>query len=214
MDFIFNVLLIIHVISGFTALIVGLIPMIAKKGGKLHNQSGLIYFWSMFGVFISSQPMALIKSNAFLFTIGIFSFYLTLSGYRFSKRKGWEHLQSFDKIYMFITFITSLIMLGYAIYLASTGILYTAIILGVFGSICFLFSSRDLKRFGKTSKPKHWIILHLVRMIGAYIATFTAFAVTNIHFLPGLALWIMPTVIGIAGSILAAKHFRKKYKIV
>ncbi len=214
MDFIFNVLLIIHVISGFTALIVGLIPMIAKKGGKLHNQSGLIYFWSMFGVFISSQPMALIKSNAFLFTIGIFSFYLALSGYRFSKRKGWEHLQSFDKIYMFITFITSLIMLGYAIYLASTGILYTAIILGVFGTICFLFSSRDLKRFGKKSKPKHWIILHLVRMIGAYIATFTAFAVTNIHFLPGLVLWIMPTVIGIAGSILAANHFRKKYKIV
>ncbi len=214
MDFIFNVLLIIHVISGFTALIVGLIPMIAKKGGKLHNQSGLIYFWSMFGVFISSQPMALIKSNAFLFTIGTFSFYLALSGYRFSKRKGWEHLQSFDKIYMFITFITSLIMLGYAIYLTSTGILYTAIILGVFGTICFLFSSRDLKRFGKTSKPKHWIILHLVRMIGAYIATFTAFAVTNIHFLPGLVLWIMPTVIGITGSILAAKHFRKKYKIV
>lgn len=213
METLFSILLVIHIASGFTALIVGIIPMIARKGGKLHNRSGKIYFWAMFGVFISSQPMAYIKGNEFLFTIGIFSFYLALSGFRFARKKGWDQLQAFDKSYMLITFITSLVMLGYTIYYALNGSIASAIILGIFGLICLVFSGSDLRRIGKKGAPKRWIILHIIRMIGAYVATFTAFAVTNINFLPDLVLWIGPTIIGSIGTAFSIIYYRKKFNI-
>lgn len=213
MDFLFKILLVIHIISGFTALIVGLIPMYATKGGKLHNQSGLIYFWAMFGVFATSQPMAFIKGNVFLFTIGIFSFYLALTGYRAAKRKGWDQLTGFDKRIIQFTLFTSLVMFVFAGYYAFARQTNIAIILAVFASICFWFSASDWKNFGKKSIPKQWMILHLTRMLGAYIATFTAFAATNLYFLPTYAIWLLPTLVGTIGILLAVKYFRKKFGI-
>lgn len=213
MEYFFNILLILHIISGFTALVVGIIPMVAKKGGKVHNTAGLIYFWAMFGVFLTSQPMAFIKNNAFLFTIGIFSFYMVWTGYRFAKHKSWDQLKQFDKTIMLLTMITSLVMLVLAIYYAMMARTNIALILGAFGSVCLLFSFKDLRNFGKKSKPKQWIILHLTRMLGAYIATFTAFAATNIYFLPTLAIWLIPALVGTIGISFTARYFRKKFNI-
>jgi len=212
MDALFKVLLTLHVVSGFTALIIGVVPMVAKKGGKLHKKSGLIYFWAMFGVFITSVPMAFIKWNIFLFTIGIFSFYFVLTGYRFAKRKGWHLLTSFDKGIMLTTFTTSILMIGYSAYLFYLGS-QNWIILGIFGIICFLTSIDDLRKFGKKSEDnKNWFYQHLIRMLGGYIATSTAFVVTNLTFLPPLIGWLAPTVIGSIGITLTMIHYKRKFK--
>lgn len=213
MELLFQILLVLHIISGFTALLIGIIPMYAPKGSKLHNRSGMVYFWAMFGVFLTSQPMAFIKGNVFLFTIGIFSFYLVFTGYIFAKRKGGNQPTKFDKVIIQLTFVTSLIMFLFAGYYAYLGLTESAIILGVFASISFGFSASDWRRFGKKSPPKQWMILHLSRMIGAYTATFTAFAATNLYFLPTLAIWLLPTLFSTIGIALSIKHFRKKFGI-
>ena len=48
-------------------------------------------------------------------------------------------------------------------------------------------------------------------MLAAYIATFTAFAVTNITFLPGLLVWLTPTVIGSAGIAMTITYYKRKF---
>jgi uncharacterized membrane protein YhaH (DUF805 family) len=52
---------------------------------------------------------------------------------------------------------------------------------------------------GKTQPNKYWLLLHLQRMMGAYIASFTAFVVVNAHHIPlnipGIVYWLLPTAI-------------------
>jgi hypothetical protein len=87
----------------------------------------------------------------------------------------------------------------------------------VFGIILLGFAMRDLRKLTKnpTLQPndKTWLIKHIGMISGAYIATLTAFLVTNINFNPGWVVWLTPTLVG---SILIAKksrEWRKKLKI-
>ena len=47
-------------------------------------------------------------------------------------------------------------------------------------------------------------------MCGSYIATFTAFALVNMRFLPLVLLWILPTVVGTIGITLTITFYRKR----
>jgi|GEM_PF-3679179 len=53
---------------------------------------------------------------------------------------------------------------------------------------------------------------HLIRMSGAYTATFTAFCVVNNPYFPDLIAWFAP---GLLASILITRtvlHYKKKFK--
>lgn len=213
MKLLFTILFVLHILSGFIALLSGIVPMIAKKGGYWHNLFGRIYFWAMFGVFVTSVPMALIKSNIFLFTIAVFSFYFVLTGYRFSLRKGFHLLNGFDLWIMRTTLVTSLGMVSYAVYLYFYADHDAWIILGVFGIISLRQTFSDLRKFGKAGKHNEWISEHLNRMGGGYIATFTAFTVTNLTFLPVLVGWLGPTVVGLVIMVIAGRRAKQRFKI-
>ena len=99
-------LLIIHIATGCTALLVGLIPMFSKKGSRLHNRAGLIYVYCMIVVAVSAlllcvlQPLKMMR--IFLTGIAIFSFYLSMTGWRATKQKKSGPTQA-DKILTYIT---------------------------------------------------------------------------------------------------------------
>jgi len=52
------------------------------------------------------------------------------------------------------------------------------------------------------------LVTHLQRMIGAYIASLTAFLVVNNTILPGVIAWLLPSVL-LVPFIMA---WSKKYK--
>ncbi len=215
MEAIFNVLLISHIICGSISIITGPIPAITQKGGKWHNQTGMIYFWAMTGVFITCIPMSFMKGNVFLFTIGIFSYYAVFTGLRFAKMKGYGKLTILDKRVFQVTFITSIIMILYAgylyFYLNSSE---PAIILLVFGLLCLKGSKEDLDKWGIPQNKGNWIIVHLTRMLGSYIAATTAFLVTALYSIfPPIVLWLGPTVIGGYWIFLSQRYYVKKYKL-
>ena len=85
-------LLYLHITAGFIALVLGLVAMLAPKGQTLHNRSGLIYFWAMMIISLTSTLISLggEQLNLFLFVVGIFSFYMTFTGYRSTKVKNNE----------------------------------------------------------------------------------------------------------------------------
>ena len=74
----FTGILWIHIISGSLALIAGPIAMFNQDGGKLHRKSGIIYFYSMMVIFVSSIILSIVRENWFLFMVGIFSCYLVI----------------------------------------------------------------------------------------------------------------------------------------
>ena len=83
-----TVLLLLHVVAGFTSLITGGIASFTRKGGKGHRSAGKWFFWGMTGVFVTAIAVSILKNLAFLFMIGFFSYYLVVRGYRFLYLKG------------------------------------------------------------------------------------------------------------------------------
>lgn len=210
---IYKIILIIHVISGFSALIIGLIPMFSKKGSKLHIQTGKVYFWAMFGVFFTSSLMFFFKPERllFLFLVGIFSFYQTFSGRRILKYKDPNTaIATFDKMIAALVSASGIAMIllsAYSIFNEQVG---RGIVYIVFGTLLASQGISDFLKFRnmQNQEPKFWLRQHIKRMGGSYIATFTAFIVVNNNFLPSLIAWLGPGVIG--GFIIAM--VLKKYK--
>jgi hypothetical protein len=176
--------LLIHVIAGVVCLITGFIAIFSNpKGGKLHRKSGLIYFWSMVIIFLTSViSITLFNFQFFLFMISIFSFFLSFTGYRALKRKKPNDVKWFDKLVAYAGFITGFILIGYGIYKAILNGNYgfTAICI-IFGSLLSANAYKDIKHFRKTEYDKlWWWFHHLNMMMASFIAAFTAFLVNNI----------------------------------
>lgn len=217
MTIISTILLAMHISGGMTALLAGLIPMFAEKGSRTHIIGGKVYLWAMWIAVFSALPLALLKMNLFLGTIGIFTAYMVYTGNRAAQRKSAVPSSRLDLVVMWGTMVVSLLMVGMAIYLAvgSEGRWPMGLVLGTFGGFCFLLTLED-RRYAlhpERFPRKAWLLMHLRRFGGAYIATFTAFVVTNVTFVPGLLLWLGPGIIG--GMILGrtASYWRQRLNI-
>ncbi len=216
-------LLITHIAAGFTALVVGLIPMFLEKGNRLHRRAGLIYVYCMIIVALTAlllctlQPFKMMR--LFLAGIAVFSFYLCITGWRATKQKKSEPTTS-DKALTFVTLFVSLAMIGFGIYLlAINGASFLPIVFTFFGVLTLTFAGRDVQFMTQPTEKMHWFFQHFIRMGGSYIATFTAALVTNIsRILPATApewtytmSWILPSIIG--GAIIGrtVKYYHKKF---
>lgn len=221
-------LLITHVAAGSLALLLGLVAMLAQKGSRLHNRTGLVYVWCMTYVALSAvllfvvQPFTIFR--LFLTGVAVFSFYLSTTGYRavVLKRAGLNLTTppSFDRWLTYITLLVSVGMMGYGLQLITAGTSsFLATLFTFFGGATFVFSGQDFWRFGKPTARMFPFFHHIARMAGSYIAAFTAFLVNNnMRFLPTdapewipLASWIAPSLIGgmMIGRTIA--HYKKKF---
>ena len=190
-------LLFIHIAGGFAALLSAFVAILSKTidgAHKWHVYSGRVYFAGMATVFLTSIPMAVLKPNAFLFMIAIFSFYLALSGLRLAiNRRGTP--EWLDWVSAVVMALTSVAMVAFGVYLLSTGESMGLTII-VFGIIGASFSLADMRTFRAGGlKGKERIAAHLQRMMGATIATLTAFIVTNFYIEPIVLLWLAPTIV-------------------
>ncbi|HNY54314.1 MAG TPA: hypothetical protein PKI86_01755, partial [Chitinophagales bacterium] len=83
------------------------------------------------------------------------------------------------------------------------------IVFVVFGFISLRFVYTDWQNYtGKAKEKNYWLLAHLQRMTGAYIASLTAFLVVN-KILPGIIVWLLPTVI-LTPLIIA---WTRKYRV-
>ncbi len=213
-----KVILFIHVLSGFTALFCGLIASIAKKGRKVHVLSGRIYYYGMLGVFLTSTALFCLEGMRLLFLllVGIFSFYFVHFGVRTLKIKNIaSNVKWHDLAYVTLVLLSGLTMIVcsflYNVHKGDgLGVLFL-----VFGALTLTATVKDLSDLLKLKykgiNGQHSVLMHVSRVGGGYIATVTAFLVTNIQFLPPLVVWIGPGVIG--GIILSRVSARLKGKM-
>lgn len=190
-------LLFIHIAGGFAALFSAAVAILSKSidsAHKWHVWSGRIYFAGMATVFLTAIPMAVLRPNPFLFMIAIFSFYLTASGWRLAKNRNGTP-QIIDWLVAGIMSITSIAMISFGFYWLIGGetMGITIIVFGVIGALFSLADTRTFRAGGLKGKDR--IAAHLQRMMGATIATLTAFIVTNFTIEPDVVLWLAPTAI-------------------
>lgn len=208
-----------HILAGFLALSTGLVPMVAKKGGKVHRLFGKLYAAAMVFTCVSALVLAGIESNGMLFSIGIFSLYMVFTGYRSVFHKRPDKGQG-SNVFDWLAAIAMALVGGYMVFdgLFAKDDLSITInpVLLVFGLISLSMGVADMRKFSKAfvvQRDKYkWLFSHFTRMMGAYIATFTAFAVTNLtYYIPDLLAWLAPTVVGTTVIFLFVGHYRKKF---
>jgi uncharacterized membrane protein len=216
METIFKVLLVLHIAGGSIGLFTGTINLIRRKGDKPHKLTGKIFAYSMLTAGFSSLALATIHPNYFLFIVGVFTIYLVATGNRYLYLK---MLGSNQKPTILDWTITAGMLLAAILFIAVGIQLLVAsnnfgIVLIVFGGLGLRLVRTDFGNYkGKVKAKNYWLLAHLQRMTGAYIASATAFLVVNSNYspvaLPPVVVWLLPTAI-LTPVIIS---WTRKYKV-
>lgn len=196
-----KLLIYIHAFFGGIGLITGMISVFVKKGSVKHKKAGKVFSYSMIissliSLFVAKMPN---HENTFLFLIGIYTIYLVLAGNRALtfKSKTKTSPTFFDKA-------ISGVMLFVSLYMLLIGIIgvynhnENSILYVFFGSIGIMNTVKDFYDFytnAFTEKKNTWLKSHLGGMVGALIASITAFMVAGLH-IGTLLVWVTPTILG------------------
>ncbi|HVU59180.1 MAG TPA: hypothetical protein VHD83_29160 [Puia sp.] len=209
-----RIILILHVLGGFTALLTGALAMLSRKGGPIHRLNGKIYFGGMTAVFISAVILSIAHHIPFLLMVGFFSYYMVVRGYRalYLKKLGrGQRAGALDWAIILSAagFIFYLVIWGILRAMAGNGFGYVGMVFGGLGS-SFLIS--DIRKFLRPPTEKmHWWFTHIAGMCGGYIATVTAFVVVNVHLNPGWITWLLPTAIGGPMIFRTVAKYKKQF---
>lgn len=217
-------LLMIHVVAGFTSLVLFWIPVIVKKGSTIHNKVGMWYVYMMTVVVLSSALLSIENLCQGLYQTAAFLGYLAvLTGYPL-----WHGMSIFKcKKNKSDTFILILRTFNWSLLIGATGLLFYAYILNFQGSsvLMIIFALLGLPSIAtlRLSKEKirsnnNWLFYHLQGMIVSGIAAYTAFFAFGGRTFFGniftgywmIIPWVMPTVIGVVVIQLMKKKYLKK----
>ena len=211
-----TILTYIHAFFGGVGLITGIGSIIVKKGQKLHRNLGKLFSFGMITSSLLSFLICLMPQheNLFLFLIGLFTIYLVISGNRALtfRLKSKIQADSTDKSISGIMLFLSIIMIMIGIYCVLNS-LNNGILFAFFGSFGFYMTIKDFIFFKHFHGLKNnWIIKHIGKMVGALIASITAFIVAGLG-IGNLIAWITPSIIGTLYIIYWNRKVESKTKL-
>lgn len=196
----FHTWLVLHIAAGATALIAGPIPMLARKGGRLHRRAGDVYAVAMSVTAVSALVLALAISSVLFLGLAVFTFFLVFNGVRAIGFVRGGAPSSLDRLVCIVTAAFSLWLLWHGVRAGNL----TSLFFGVFGSV---LPWRQWRRLHDPATD--WLVVHLTSMGAAYIATATAFLAVNLTFLPQALVFIAPTLIGAPLIARATARYRR-----
>lgn len=190
--------------------------MSVAKGGNVHRIAGKVFFWSMVYIFASAIVLGTYHWKPFLLMVSVLSFYLVYSGYRTLYQKQIHFGKGIEWYDWVVAAACGVYMLGFLIWSVDLLINGANAMLIVFFSIGGLFSIiTEVKRYFQKPDTKHsWLFNHIGRMVGGFIAALTTFSTNVLTFLPGMAQWLWPTLIGTPLIIYWVRTYRKNLTTV
>lgn len=204
----------VHILAGFLALFAGLGALGTTKGGRRHRFAGRVFVYAMAvvsGTAIGLYPLDPGFGRFFLALVAVFSFYFAFSGYRVLSRKrpadGPEVLD-WGAVAVFAVASAGILLLGGFLFVDGNGF---APVLLVFGAIGTTFAASDVRTFRARPDPGSWVGEHVIRMGAAYIATVSAFSAVNFLFLPMVARWLWPTVLGVPLFVVLRRRYERRF---
>ena len=211
MEQLFNFLLFVHIFAGTIGLVSGTLNIIRKKGDKKHKLIGKFFFYSMLVNGIFGMLMTILHPNLFLFIIGVFTIYMVATAQRYLSLKGISKGQKVLKIDWILSCTMLLFGIGFIIYsillfLKSNSF---GLVLLAFGLISIMMVWLDFKNYtNKITDKNFWLLVHIQRMTGAFIAATTAFLVVNNTYLPPVIAWLLPSVLIVPLIIIWSKKYK------
>ncbi|RZJ19862.1 MAG: hypothetical protein EON85_16450, partial [Brevundimonas sp.] len=198
---IYPLLLAVHIVAGLGAVLIGIAPVLTRKGSRAHRLTGRIFSLCMAILLAAAWVMTALKMDTYLLALSASATLTLFSGLRVLGRKR-PDLRRADRA----TALDGLVTLGIAgvgalvlwMVLTGRGVGPTAVSMAlVYGLLSM--SLWDAWRFLRPTdwpfSPELWRYEHLWKMLGAYSAVLSAFAGNFLRFVPApwSALW--PTLL-------------------
>ena len=236
-NLLFDVLLLVHIATGFVGLAAFWIPVFARKGGRVHVRAGRIFTYCAYVVTLSAVTASagrivsfqvqgigfadrpdVYGSALFLGYLGMVTFATVRQAMRVvATRRAPETLRTpFHEALGWASIAGSVAVIAFALGVWSDS---SPILLGL--SPIGLFTGSSMLRLMRNPGAQHmgWFYSHLGSMLGGGIAFHTAFIVFGAqrvwaYELAGpLAIvpWILPTVIGIPAIVVWTRYYRRRF---
>lgn len=190
MTSIFFPVLALHIFCGLICVVIGLIPLITQKGGRVHRLSGRIYAGVMTMLLIAAWIMTAIHFSPYFLALTAMATLGLFSGLRVMGRKR-PDLNREDRAKPLDWMVTSgiaglaLVILYLTVSGSTGGGFAVSVALSVAGLV---YGTYDLWRFCAPTvwpfSPRLWMYEHLVKMIGTYSAVWAAFSGNFMTFIP------------------------------
>jgi hypothetical protein len=202
--------ILIHIITGSIALILGLIAIIVNKGKRLHKQVGKVFLMLLAIVIITGLlGVFIFGRNSFLLVITLLSGYNGFSGYRVLQTKSNEPYW-LDIVASIICLLSVFYFLHY---FKSIGMIWQPVIIySTIGALLTIISYDFFKYFIPKARYKRlWFYEHIYKMIGAFTALLAAFTGTVFsNYRPYSQ--ILPSVFGIILQIGFISYYFLKHR--
>jgi hypothetical protein len=216
----YSIARLLHIAGGATALSVFWLPLVAKKGGKVHRRAGWVYVVAMALVAVTGAVLAiryLLDDDPNNDTGGLFLLYVGLlsatSASMGMRVLGQKHRTSASTSVWDLGFPTALLLGGVA--LGAKAVTSASPLLGVFAALGIFIAAQQLRAWRSAPKTKlDWLLQHMGGMGASCIATVTAFLVVNAGRF-GLErwaffVWVMPGVLGGVGLALWQRAYQRR----
>lgn len=217
---IYPLLLAVHIAAGLGTVLIGIAPVLTRKGSRAHRVFGRTFAVLMAVLLVCAWAMTALKMNTYLLALSASASLTLFSGLRVLGRKR-PDLTRADR--------ATALDWGVTLALASVGLIILALVLTGHSSgppaisIALVYAALsmggwDVWRFARPTdwpfSPELWRYEHLWKMLGAYSAVLSAFSGNFLRFLPPpwSALWPTLlfqalTVIWIAVLVLRRRRF-------
>lgn len=169
--------IVIHILAGSSALLIGLFILTTAKGGKQHRSSGHLFLWLLSVVILTGLVGVFIfKRNSFLLVITVLSGYLGFSGFRVMRNR--SNKPRLLDVAAAILSISSVFFFVY--YFRSIGMIWSPVIIYSTVGYLVLVVVYDLSRYLITKKTYQniWMYEHILKMVSAFSALLSAFTGT------------------------------------
>lgn len=202
MEPLFKPALFIHVSCGLLATIVGLAPLVTRKGSRLHRLSGRVFAWLMGVLLACAWLMTALHFSAYFTALSATATLGWFSGLRVLRRKR-PDLRASDRAQP-LDWAVTLAVIGVGLWIL--GLLFTgrtggggiAVTVALAAS-ALMFGAWDVWRFLRPTAPPFspdlWTYEHLAKMLGAYGAVVSAFSGNFLTFLPTPWSQLWPSIL-------------------
>lgn len=198
---IFSPALALHVACGFALVAAGLLPILTRKGSRLHRLSGRLFVGLMSVLLAAAWVMTALHFNAYFAALSATATLTLFSGYRVLRRKR-PDLDPAQRARP-LDWAMTLAVVGVGVWVlvlvvqdraggkaaVSSALVYAA----------FTYGAWDLWRFSRPLdwpfSPDLWTYEHLVKMLSAYGAVISAFSGNYLDVLPKPWSQLWPTLL-------------------
>ena len=215
-------LLVLHIITGTAAGLVGLVALVAPKpvgkGARTHLRSGRLFLYAMLFVITTAALLTAISFNPYFAGLTAAATVAVFSGYRVLSRKRpdldpRQRARPLDWAVTLAVLAVGVLLTA----LAATGrVTQNLPVVYSLGAGSVLYAAYDLYRFARPRAwpftPNLWLYEHLVKMIGGYFGAVAAFSGSVLLLLPPPWRQLWATTLGQTLAVVLVLYYRRRLR--